>query len=80
MSHWYRAALASALVAGIGLLGGGQLAAARGARVYGNVDGARIAAADSEPGNWLAHGRTYGEQRYSPLAQVNSGNVGSCWC
>jgi len=40
------------------------------------VDGARIVAADSEPQNWLAHGRTYGEQRYSPLAQVNDGNVG----
>jgi len=39
------------------------------------VDGARIAAADSEPQNWLAHGRTYGEQRYSPLAQINDGNV-----
>ena len=35
------------------------------------VDGARIAAADSEPQNWLTHGRTYGEQRYSPLAQIN---------
>jgi quinohemoprotein ethanol dehydrogenase len=40
------------------------------------VDGARVAAADREPQNWLAHGRTYGEQRYSPLAQVNDGNVG----
>ena len=40
------------------------------------VDGARIIAADSEPQNWLAHGRTYGEQRYSPLVQVNDGNVG----
>jgi quinohemoprotein ethanol dehydrogenase len=40
------------------------------------VDGARIAAADAEPGNWLAHGRTYGEQRFSPLARINDGNVG----
>jgi len=39
------------------------------------VDGARIIAADGEPQNWLAHGRTYGEQRYSPLAQINAGNV-----
>jgi quinohemoprotein ethanol dehydrogenase len=39
------------------------------------VDGARIAAADTEPQNWLAHGRTYGEQRFSPLRQVNDGNV-----
>lgn len=30
------------------------------------VDGARIIAADQEPGNWMSHGRTYDEQRYSP--------------
>ena len=40
------------------------------------VDGARIMAADSEPQNWLAHGRTYDEQRYSPLAKINDANVG----
>jgi len=40
------------------------------------VDGARITAADSEPQNWLAHGRTYDEQRYSPLAQIDDKNVG----
>ena len=28
---------------------------------------ARIIAADTEPGSWLTHGRTYGEQRFSPL-------------
>jgi quinohemoprotein ethanol dehydrogenase len=39
------------------------------------VDGARIAGADSEPQNWLSHGRTYDEQRYSPLRQINTGNV-----
>ncbi len=40
-----------------------------------DVDGARIRGADSEPENWLAHGRTYSEQRYSPLDAINSGNV-----
>ena len=25
--------------------------------------------------NWLTHGRTYGEQRFSPLEQVNADNV-----
>ncbi|MDH4253315.1 MAG: PQQ-dependent dehydrogenase, methanol/ethanol family [Gammaproteobacteria bacterium] len=45
------------------------------AGILADVDGARIAAADGEPGNWLAHGRTYNEQRYSPLDQINSGNV-----
>jgi PQQ-dependent dehydrogenase (methanol/ethanol family) len=39
------------------------------------VDGARIANADAEPGNWLAHGRTWSEQRFSPLNQINESNV-----
>jgi len=39
------------------------------------VDGARIAAADKEPGNWMSTGRTYDEQRFSPLKQINDGNV-----
>lgn len=41
-----------------------------------NVDAARIAAADREPGNWLTHGRTYSEQRFSPLQQINAETIG----
>jgi PQQ-dependent dehydrogenase (methanol/ethanol family) len=40
------------------------------------IDDARISNADGEPGNWLAHGRTWSEQRYSPLNQITTGNVG----
>jgi alcohol dehydrogenase (cytochrome c)/quinohemoprotein ethanol dehydrogenase len=40
----------------------------------GGVDGARIAA--GAPGEWLSTGRTYDEQRFSPLAQIGAGNVG----
>jgi quinohemoprotein ethanol dehydrogenase len=40
-----------------------------------DVDATRITNADKEPGNWLSHGRTYGEQRYSPLDQINASNV-----
>jgi len=40
------------------------------------VDTARLVAADSEPGNWMSHGRTYDEQRYSPLDQIDKENVG----
>jgi PQQ-dependent dehydrogenase (methanol/ethanol family) len=40
------------------------------------VDAARIIAADREPQNWLTHGRTYSEQRYSPLDNINMANVG----
>ena len=42
---------------------------------YAWVDDARIAAADSEPHNWLAHGRNAQEQRFSPLDQINNENV-----
>jgi quinohemoprotein ethanol dehydrogenase len=40
------------------------------------VDAARLIAADTEPGQWLSHGRTYGEQRFSPLEQINRQTVG----
>jgi len=35
----------------------------------------RILNADGEPGNWLSHGRTYSEQRYSPLSQITDQNL-----
>jgi|TARA_B100000315_G_scaffold259226_1_gene314382 PQQ-dependent dehydrogenase (methanol/ethanol family) len=44
-------------------------------RVTASVNRERIIAADEEPGNWLAHGRTYDEQRFSPLVQINDENV-----
>ncbi|MFN2168082.1 MAG: PQQ-binding-like beta-propeller repeat protein, partial [Anaerolineae bacterium] len=40
-----------------------------------NVDGERIRGADQTPGEWLSHGRTYDEQRFSPLDQINDENV-----
>jgi quinohemoprotein ethanol dehydrogenase len=40
-----------------------------------NVDGDRIANADREPGNWMSHGRTYSEQRFSPLQIINDKNI-----
>lgn len=39
------------------------------------VDGVRIGNADREPKNWLSHGRTYDEQRFSPLQDINADNV-----
>jgi PQQ-dependent dehydrogenase (methanol/ethanol family) len=39
------------------------------------VDGARLSAADAEPGQWMATGRDYAEQRFSPLAEIDTGNV-----
>jgi len=52
-----------------------QEAPRAGSPVAANVDAARILAADKDPGNWLTHGRTYSEQRFSPLAQINEQNV-----
>ena len=44
-------------------------------RIVGYIDEQRIINADTEPGNWLAYGRTYEEQRFSPLNQINRENV-----
>lgn len=39
------------------------------------VTGERILNADKEPGSWLTAARTYDEQRFSPLDQINDKNV-----
>ena len=39
------------------------------------IDDERIINAESEPGNWLSYGRTYEEQRFSPLDQINRETV-----
>jgi glucose dehydrogenase len=41
-----------------------------------SVDETRMLHADQEPGNWMSYGRTYSEQRFSPLKQINDQNVG----
>jgi alcohol dehydrogenase (cytochrome c)/quinohemoprotein ethanol dehydrogenase len=40
------------------------------------VDAARLTTADRDEANWLTHGRTYDEQRFSPLKQIDAHNVG----
>ncbi len=42
----------------------------------GPVDHDRLVNADSEPANWLTHGRTYSEERFSPLDQIDASNIG----
>ncbi|WP_347136789.1 PQQ-dependent dehydrogenase, methanol/ethanol family [Parahaliea mediterranea] len=76
-----RPALATALLslpllAGCGDRQSTAATAAPAAQTVAAVDGARIRGADSEPGQWLSHGRGYDEQRYSPLAQIRQDNVG----
>ncbi|MFT6489318.1 MAG: glucose dehydrogenase, partial [Parvibaculaceae bacterium] len=39
------------------------------------VTKARLLAADGEPGSWMSHGRTYSEQRYSPLNDITADNA-----
>jgi alcohol dehydrogenase (cytochrome c)/quinohemoprotein ethanol dehydrogenase len=40
-----------------------------------DVNESRIINADREPGNWMTYGRTYDEQHFSPLNQINDQNV-----
>ncbi|MDE0348546.1 MAG: PQQ-dependent dehydrogenase, methanol/ethanol family [Gammaproteobacteria bacterium] len=47
-----------------------------GARVAATVDDARIVRAlGEEPGSWLTYGRTFEEQRFSPLTQIDRETV-----
>ncbi|MGZ6011887.1 MAG: outer membrane protein assembly factor BamB family protein, partial [Caulobacteraceae bacterium] len=45
------------------------------ARGPADVDGARIRAADREPQNWMAVGRSWDETHYSPLTGIKASNV-----
>jgi PQQ-dependent dehydrogenase (methanol/ethanol family) len=40
------------------------------------VDQQRLRSAAEDSANWLTHGRDWQESRFSPLAQINTGNVG----
>lgn len=43
--------------------------------IIGAIDDARINNYQSEPGNWLAHGLSYEERRFSSLTQINKDSV-----
>ena len=45
-----------------------------GAGIAG-VDSSKITNADQSPENWMTYGRTYSEQRFSPLQQITDQNV-----
>jgi quinohemoprotein ethanol dehydrogenase len=40
------------------------------------VNGRRILEADKHPGDWVTYGRTYSEQRFSPLTKIDDKTVG----
>jgi PQQ-dependent dehydrogenase (methanol/ethanol family) len=52
------------------------LAACHAAPEAGNVTEARLLATEDNGDDWLSHGRTYAEQRFSPLTDINDANVG----
>jgi alcohol dehydrogenase (cytochrome c) len=41
----------------------------------GMIDDARLLGAHADPGNWITYGRDYTNQRFSPLAQIDTSNV-----
>ena len=70
------------LLAGLPLLLSSLHASAADNTHPAQVDAKRLTNANLEPGNWMSHGRTYDEQRYSPLTAVNDKNVsqlGMAW-
>jgi quinohemoprotein ethanol dehydrogenase len=60
------------VVAVLGVMTQGAAPAPRAAA----VDQQRLLNADRDPGNWMSHGRTWSEQRFSPLKQINDSNAG----
>jgi quinohemoprotein ethanol dehydrogenase len=67
----WKAVLGAAAVVAVA----GLAAQAANRQPAGLVDGARIANADQHPGEWMSVGRTYDEQHYSPLTQINADTV-----
>ena len=53
----------------------GTFSPAVAAEAVANVDESRIIQADRDSANWLTYGRTYSEQRFSPLARIKADNV-----
>jgi alcohol dehydrogenase (cytochrome c)/quinohemoprotein ethanol dehydrogenase len=71
---------ATAMALALATLGVQQIAASDSVR--NGVTARRIIAADSTPGEWLTTGRSYSEQRFSPLTQINTataGKLGLAW-
>ena len=60
---------------GVLLLAAGAMTLSGAAPRMAAVDSKRLLNAASDPANWITHGGTYMEQRYSTLTDVNTGNV-----
>ncbi len=60
----------------------GSVEPAGAAESAANVDATRITKADQDPANWMTYGRTYSEQRFSPLVRIkvdNAKQLGLAW-
>jgi quinohemoprotein ethanol dehydrogenase len=72
----------TAAVALLILLSSIGMGAASAAGSPSPVNAARLDNAERDSGNWLSYGRTYSEQRYSPLAKISDSNarqLGLAW-
>ena len=70
--HSPRLAFAAAVASTLLLAACGQKASTPAAiQPTGQVDAARLAAVDAEPGAWLTTGRDGGKTHYSPLNTIN---------
>lgn len=67
MRNGHKAWLVGVLVGALALTGCGQNP--------GDIDAERLLGANSDNGNWITYGRTYDEQRFSPLTEINERNV-----
>ena len=65
--RWVAAAAAAVLISSAPVPGAPAAATA--------VDGKALTSAAGDLSDWLTHGRTYDEQRFSPLEQINTGTV-----
>lgn len=74
--RWHHMTLTGKISAALsGVAVASILAAAPPIQGSAMVDSLRMLNADKEVGVWMSSGRTYDEQRFSPLAQINDKNV-----
>jgi quinohemoprotein ethanol dehydrogenase len=68
-----------AIALGVLIFQGYNLSTARESKPHAaasvSVTDAQIVKAENQPQNWLTYGRTYSEQRFSPLKQINEHNA-----
>lgn len=69
------AAVATAAAAALAAAPAALAAAPEAGSPPAAVDEVRLTYANSEPGEWMSVGRTYDEERFSPLTQINADNV-----